>query len=242
MPTKVSKTVGPVHEEDAFSPDKDTLPKLLLSRLREHPDRKAMRVKDRGIWRSYTSREYFEKVKWFCLGLVSLGLKRGDNISIIGENKPEWYWAELAVQSAGGTAVGIFVDCTPSEVKYFVEHSDSRFVVAHDQEQVDKLLEIKNQVSHVKRIIYWDSKGMWGYEDPILMSFREVLELGCAYERERPDIFDELISQGKGEDIAVICYTSGTTGLPKGVMLSQRSTVAATVAWSKLDKWFGKQY
>lgn len=242
MSAEGSKIGGAIHEENGLSPDEDTLPKLLLSRLRQRPDQTAMRVKDRGIWRSYTTREYYENVKWFCLGLVSLGLKRRGHISIIGENKPEWYWAELAVQSVRGAAVGIFADCAPHEVKYFVKHSDSKFVVAHDQEQVDKLLEIQNEVPHVKKIIFWDSKGMWSYKNSILMSFQEVLDMGRAYERDRPDIFEELISQGKGEDIAVICYTSGTTDLPKGVMLNQRSILAATVAWSKVDKWFAKDY
>ncbi len=103
----------------------------------------AMRVKDRGIWQSYTWKDYYEKVKYFSLGLMKMGLETGDKVSILGENKPEWYWAELAVHCAGATVVGIFTDCIPSEVKYYVEHSDSKFVVAHDQEQVDKMLEIK---------------------------------------------------------------------------------------------------
>ena len=107
-----------------LAPDGNTLPKLLRKHFMSHPHQEVMREKDRGIWITYTWMDYYEKVNYFCLGLVSLGLKRGDKVSIIGENKPEWYWAELAVQSAGGTAVGIFVDCTPPEVKYYVEQSD----------------------------------------------------------------------------------------------------------------------
>lgn len=202
----------------------------------------AMRVKDRGIWQEYTWEDYYLKVKYFCLGLVSLGLEKGDKVSILGENKPEWFWAELAVQSARGAAVGIFTDCLPEEVKYYTEHSDSTFAVAHDQEQVDKFLEIKNDVPKLKKVIYWDPKGLWTYTDPILLSFDEVIALGKDYEKKHPRLFDEMVDQGSGDDIAAFCYTSGTTGLPKGGMLSQRWLVESVREWGKLDGWFGKNY
>ncbi len=202
----------------------------------------AMRVKDRGIWQEYTWEDYYLKVKRFCLGLVSLGLEKGDKVSILGENKPEWFWAEIAVQSAGGAAVGIFTDCLPEEVKYYVEHSDSTFVVVHDQEQVDKLLQIKNDVPKVKKIIYWDPKGLWSYTDPLLLSFDEAIELGQDYEKSHPQLFDQMVDQGTGDDIGAFCYTSGTTGLPRGAMLSQRWLVESIRDWGQLDGWFGKQY
>ena len=225
-----------------ISSEDDTLPKLLRRNLLRHPNGVAMRLKDKGIWQRYTWKEYYEKVKYLCLGLISLGLERGDNISVLGENKPEWYWAELAVQAAGGTAVGIFADCIPSEVKYYVEHSDSKFVVVHDQEQVDKLLEIKDELPLVKKVIYWDPKGLWNYRDPILMYLDEVLELGHAYEKDHPNLFEEQIDRGTNADIGVICYTSGTTGLPKGAMLSQKWLVEGGKEWSKIDNWDGKGY
>ena len=221
----------------------ETLPQVLRENYEKYGSHVvAMRVKDKGIWKEYTWEDYYQKVKHFCMGLVSLGLQKGDKVSILGENKPEWFWAELAVQSARGAAVGIFTDCLPEEIKYYVGHSDSTFVVAHDQEQVDKLLEIKNDVPKVKKVIYWDSKGLWTYTDPILLSFDAVISLGKDYEKKHPHLFDEIVDQGSGDDIAAFCYTSGTTGLPKGGMLSQRWLVESVREWGQLDGWFGKNY
>ncbi len=221
----------------------DTLPKILRENFRKYGDRVvAMREKDRGIWKEFTWADYFLQVKHFCMGLVRLGLERGQNVSILGENKPEWFWAELAVQSAGGAAVGIFTDCLPEEVKYYAVHSDSVFAVVHDQEQVDKFLEIKQEVPKIKKVIYWDPKGLWSYTDPMLLSFDQVVELGKTYDEEHPDLFDHMVDQGNGNDIAVFCYTSGTTGLPKGGMLSQRWLVESVREWASLDGWFGMGY
>jgi len=218
--------------------DLNTLPKLLRDRARRVGDRDiAMRVKDRGVWKTLTWKEYYQKVKDLCLGMVSLGLSRGDKVSIIGENKPEWFWTELAAQCAGGVAVGVFTDCSADEVKYFLENSDSTFVVAHDQEQVDKLLAIKQQLPLLKKIIYWDSKGLWGYEDPDLLSMQEVMERGRVFGEQNRGLIDELIDQGRREDVAVICYTSGTTGLPKGGMLSQGWLVEGVWDWATVDGW-----
>jgi long-chain acyl-CoA synthetase len=220
----------------------DTLPKLLRHRYEQHPNKEVLREKDRGIWRSHTWKDYYNKVKYFSLGIVSLGFKRADKIAILGENKPEWYYAELAAQAAGGTVVGIYSDCVPSEVKFYVKHSDSVFVVVHDQEQVDKLLEIKDETSQVKKVIYWDTKGLWSYREPVLICFDEVLELGRKFEESNPQFFDKGIDRGNGDDICVICYTSGTTGEPKGVMFSQRYMVEGGTAWIERDNWMGHGY
>ena len=216
----------------------NTLPKLLKKNAEKYGDRKiAMRVKNRGIWQPFSWKNYYENVKYFSLGLLSLGMKRGDKISILGENKPEIFWAELAVQAAGGTVVGIYTDCTPPEVKFFVSDSDSTFVVAHDQEQVDKLLHIKEELPLVKRVIYWDPKGLWNYDDPILISFTEMIALGKKYEKDHPGLFEESIEKGEGEEIALICYTSGTTGMPKGAMISHKGLVTIAQAWCDVDHW-----
>jgi long-chain acyl-CoA synthetase len=216
----------------------DTLPKLLKMNAEKYGDQKiAMRVKDRGIWQHFTWKDYYEKVKYFSLGLVSLGMGKGDKASILGENKPEIFWAELAVQSAGGTAVDIYTDCTPPEVKFFVTDSDSVFVVAHDQEQVDKILQIKKDLPKVKKVIYWDPKGLWNYHDSILISFPEVIQLGQSYEKDHPGLFEEIVAKGTGEEIALLSYTSGTTGLPKGAMILQKGLVTIAQAWRDADQW-----
>mgnify|MGYP001149554840 CR=1 FL=1 len=199
----------------------DTLPKLLKRDYERYGDKKiALREKDRGIWKRYTWKDCYERARYFFYGLVSLGFEPGDKLAIIGDAKPEVFWAELAAQTHGGIVTCIFTDCTRPEVKFYVEHSDSKFVLAHDQEQVDKLLDIKNELPHLEKVIYWDPKGLWFYEDPILMSFDEVLQLGKEYEKGHPGLFEQEVERGKGEDVAILLYTSGTTALPKGAMVS----------------------
>jgi long-chain acyl-CoA synthetase len=214
----------------------DTFPKLLQRNRDSYGDgRIAMAVKDYGIWQAYTWRDYYDNTKYVFMGLLSLGLQRGDKVSILGETKPEAYWVELAVQAMRGVVVGIFTDCLPDEVKYFVQHSDSTFVVAHDQEQVDKVLDIKDEIPLVKKVIYWDPKGMWGYTDELLMSFEEVMDLGKKHEAKDPGCFDAMIEEGSEDDVALLCYTSGTTGNPKGTMITHKTIIGAGSAWDSLN-------
>lgn len=205
----------------------DTLPKCFLVKVRQYGDNKvAMRQKDLGIWRNITWQESYEHVKRLALGMLSLGLQPGDKVCIIGDNDPQYFWGQLAVQAVGGVAVGIFTDSVPREIQYVVDHSDATFVLAKDQEQCDKLLEIRDQVPEVRRVIYWEEKGLWSYDDSWLICFEEVEASGQAQEEEKPGLFEELVAQGRGSDLAVFCYTSGTTGLPKGVMIDHSNLIS----------------
>ncbi len=201
----------------------DTIPKLLGYNCQRWPHRVAMCQKRFGIWQRYSWQDYYEKVKHFSLGLVRLGLRSGDVVFIIGDNEPEWFWGEFAVQAVGGIATGGFVDSTPSEVKYIVAHSGARFVIANDQEQTDKLLEIRDELPELEKIIYWNPKGLKNYDEVGLVSFSEVVQMGRLYEAEAPGLYEQEVAARNGEDIAFIYYTAGTTDLPKGVMLTHRA-------------------
>ena len=214
----------------------DTLPKLILSNARRFGDKKvALREKDFGIWQGVTWKGYLDHVRHFSSGLVSLGLERGDKIAIIGDNRPEWVYSELAVQAAGGASVGIYQDSLSKEVSYVIDHSDAKFLVVEDQEQVDKILEIKETIPKVRRVIYYDPKGLRNYSDPLLMSFPEVEDRGKEFEAANPGFFEESVWQGKPDDLAIICYTSGTTGFPKGAMLSHRNLLSMAGNLLSLD-------
>lgn len=210
-----------------LAPEADTLPKnLLLTAQRMGPSKVAMRKKRLGIWQEYTWGESLQYVKEFCLGLVSLGLNKGDKLCIVGDNDPEYYWAEFATHAAGGVTIGVFTDAAPRELEYLITNSESSFVVAQDQEQCDKLLELREKIPNVRRVIYWDESSLWGYEDEKwLMGFSAVCELGRAYEREHPGHFEALVQQGSASDLAILSYTSGTTSLPKGAMITQSNLI-----------------
>jgi long-chain acyl-CoA synthetase len=203
----------------------DTAPKLLIQQYNKWGSgRVSMRKKHRGIWREYTWKDEYENVKCIALGLASLGLEPGDKICVIAGSHPESYWLIYATQAIGGCPTGWYRDSSPDEIKEIVLDSDSKFVVAEDQEQVDKVLEVKHELPRLTRIIYLNPKGMTNYDEPTLLSFDQVIELGGEYEESHPGCFEENVTKGTGALEAILLYTSGSTGeRPKGVPLTHQS-------------------
>ena len=198
-----------------------TIPKLFLRQCRKYGKNKvAMREKEFGIWIPFTWQDYYDNVKYLSLGMVSLGLKRGDKVAMIGDNRPEGLWAEMAAMCAGGVGVWLFQDCMMDEVKYIIDHSDSKFFVGETQEETDKGLSIKDDCPKLQTIIWDDPKGMRNYHQDYLISIKKLQELGKELDKKEPDLFEKMINEGHGEDVCLLFYTSGTTALPKGALLT----------------------
>ena len=186
----------------------------------------ALREKDLGIWQGVTWKDYWDHTCFFALGLKKLGLEKGDKVSILGDNCREWLYADMAAQSSGAVTVGIYPTDVASQVKYVLENSESRFVICKDQEQVDKVLEVKDELFLLKMVIVIDMKGLRRYKDPMIISFRKVEESGETLHREEPSLFKKMVQHTNPDDVAIIVYTSGTTGKPKGAMISQENMMA----------------
>jgi long-chain acyl-CoA synthetase len=201
-----------------------TIPKLFYQQAARYgKDRVAMREKEFGIWLPITWQDYLDNVKYLALGLISLGLEEGDKVAMIGDNRPEGLWAEMAALCARGIGVWLFQDCLIDEVKYIIDHSDTKFLFGEGQEEVDKAISIFNECPRLKKIIWDDPKGMRNYNEDYLISLKEAQQLGRELEKERPELFEELINKGQGQEVALLFYTSGTTALPKGALLSHHN-------------------
>ena len=212
-----------------------TLPRYLLRNATQFPGRPAIREKDRGIWQTFTWREYHDHVRDIALGLASLGFHRGDKLSVIGDNRPRLYWSQVAAICVGGVSVPVYQDSIARELAYVLNHAEVTVVVAEDQEQVDKILALKDQLPALKLLVYDDPRGMSQYRYPWLRSLAEVEELGRRFGAEHPGFFQAEIDKGRPDDVALFAYTSGTTGNPKGAMLTHRNLVETGATLTKVE-------
>jgi long-chain acyl-CoA synthetase len=205
--------------------DADTFPKLVRANAQTLAGKTAIREKDLGIWQAYTWGDYWEHARLIALGLASLGFARGDKTAVVGDNRPQLYWAVCATQALGGIPVPLYQDSIEKELAYIVDHAEARFAVVEDQEQVDKLLHLRAQCPRLEFIVYDDPRGLRTYSEPNLMSLEELVERGRKFEQNHSGYVEEEVAKGRADDTAIICYTSGTTGTPKGAMLSHRNLI-----------------
>ncbi|MBO4223560.1 long-chain fatty acid--CoA ligase [Bradyrhizobium neotropicale] len=198
----------------------DTFPKILRLNAREHGREIALREKDLGLWREFTWDDYQARVRDFALGMIELGLGHGDVIGIIGDNRPDWVAAEIATHAIGGISLGLYRDVLDEEAAYLLNYGEAKLVFAEDEEQVDKLLGLADRAPHLKHIIYSDPRGMRKYDDPRLMEASKLAGFGRERAASEPGLYDALVDATGGEDVAILCTTSGTTANPKLAMLA----------------------
>jgi long-chain acyl-CoA synthetase len=203
----------------------ETFPQLLIERAKQFGDRTALREKDHGIWQSISWNQYLGHVRRFCQGLVALGLEAQDTIAIIGDNRPEWIFAELGAQAAGAKSIGIYQDAVVQEMIHIFTHALVKFIIVEDQEQVDKILEMWDELKGVEKVIYFDPKGLRNYTEEFLMFFPEVERLGEEFGRQEPGWFEASVSRRSQDDVAILSTTSGTTGEPKLAMITHKNLI-----------------
>jgi long-chain acyl-CoA synthetase len=213
----------------------DTYPKLLRLNAKEHGNEIALREKDLGLWRRFTWNDYQARVQDFALGMAELGLGRGDVIGIIGDNRPDWVAAEVATHAIGGLSLGLYRDVLDDEAAYLLNYGEAKLVFAEDEEQVDKLLTLADRVPHLKHIVYSDPRGMRKYDDPRLMEASKLAALGRDRAAREPGLYDKLADQTRGDDVAILCTTSGTTSHPKLAMLAAGRVLSHCATYLAFD-------
>jgi len=220
----------------------DTFPKILRYNAQNWPNEVAMREKEFGIWNEFTWADYHEQVKLLSIGMHVLGCGKDDTVGLLGKNRPEWVWGEVAAQAIGSMSMGIYEDSLGPEASYLINYAETRIVIAEDEEQVDKLLELED-VTSIKHIIYCDPRGMRKYDDPRLIDHEKVKELALAALEKNPNLYDELVDMGKPDDVSILCTTSGTTSNPKLIMLQSGPFLDHSLSYLRADpKQAGDNY
>ncbi|HHK8510988.1 TPA: long-chain fatty acid--CoA ligase [Vibrio parahaemolyticus] len=223
------------HNDWADITSLDTFPKVLQHNAKHWPEQVAMREKEFGVWREFTWLDYENRVKWMALALQDLGIGEQDVVGLLGDNRPEWVWGELAAHAIKGYSLGIYQDSMHEEVAYLINYAKAKVVIAEDEEQCDKLLELGDEIPSVEYIIYCDPRGMRKYDDPRLIDVEQVYKKGQLIDKANPDKYLNMVAATKGSDLSILCTTSGTTSKPKLAQLHSGSFLDHCAAYLRAD-------
>ena len=214
---------------------KTTFPQLLLKHAAERPTAPALREKEYGIWQTWSWKDAAQTVRLMACGMAALGFQRGQNLALVGDNRPHLYMGFIAAQSLGGVPIPLYQDAVASEMAFVMEDAEVRFVFTENQEQVDKLLEVRETLPGIAHIIYDDPRGLRDYDQPGLISTEKLKAMGAEWDRAHPGAWEAMVAQNQPDDVSVILYTSGTTGKPKGVCQTHASFIGSAQGGVEID-------